>query len=142
MLRHNDTYIGAQSKCARHFQRLADKCVYVEARRKSCAKCQFRLALPAFVLHGLSVKAAGSLLHEGRANSGSAQSPLGWVGRFLHFSEIPQSAPTEAVAVEFTQPSHRDDLQGDNVTYGFATHSKRMAFQYPERLATSGRTRR
>ena len=61
----------------------------------------------------------GSLLHEGRANSGGAQSPLGWVGRFLHFSEIPQGALTEAVAVEFTQPSHRDDPQRDNVPRGF-----------------------
>ena len=44
---------------------------------------------------------------------------LGWVGRFLHFSEIPQGALTEAVAVEFTQPSHRDDPQRDNVPRGF-----------------------
>jgi len=41
------------------------------------------------------------------------------VGRFLHFSEIPQGALTEAVAVEFTQPSHRDDPQRDNVPRGF-----------------------
>ena len=75
------------------------------------------------VEHGEGIRDAlghvGSLLHEGRANSGGAQSPLGWVGRFLHFSEIPQGALTEAVAVEFTQPSHRDDPQRDNVPRGF-----------------------
>jgi len=40
-------------------------------------------------------------------------------GRFLHFCELPQGALTEAVAVEFTQPSHRDDPQRDNVPRGF-----------------------
>jgi hypothetical protein len=40
-------------------------------------------------------------------------------GRFLHFCEIPEGALTEAIAVEFTQPSHRDDPQGDNVPRGF-----------------------
>ena len=41
------------------------------------------------------------------------------MGRFLHFSKISQCALTEAVAVEFTQPSHSDDPQGDNVRRGF-----------------------
>jgi hypothetical protein len=40
-------------------------------------------------------------------------------GRFLHFCEIPQGALTEALTVEFTQPSHSDDPQGDNVPRGF-----------------------
>ena len=39
--------------------------------------------------------------------------------RLLHFCEIPQDAVTEAIAVEFTQPSHRDDPQGNNVPRGF-----------------------
>jgi len=40
-------------------------------------------------------------------------------GGLLHFCEIPQNAVTEAIAVEFTQPSHRDDPQGNNVPRGF-----------------------
>src|SRR5262249_35112086 len=43
----------------------------------------------------------------------------GWVAAFLHFCEIPQGALTEAHTVEFTQPSHSDNPQGDNVPRGF-----------------------
>jgi hypothetical protein len=40
-------------------------------------------------------------------------------GRLLHFCEVPQDALTDAIAVEFTQSSHRDDPQGNNVSRGF-----------------------
>jgi hypothetical protein len=42
-----------------------------------------------------------------------------WKFILIHFCEISQGAPTEPIAVEFTQPSHRDDPQGDNVRRGF-----------------------
>ena len=40
-------------------------------------------------------------------------------GSLVYFCEIPQGALTEAIAVDFTQPGHRDDPQGNNVPRGF-----------------------